>query len=437
MSAAAATGLRGAPSDGQLNRLADVLAPVRRVSAPKLYGAEALPERGALLVGNHTIYGFLDLPVMMVELWNRRGIKLRGLGDHGHYAIPVWRDLLELCGMVRGTRENVRELMAAGENVLVFPGGAGEVFKRKGEKYRLLWKERLGFARLAIEFGYPVVPFAAVGAEEMLDVVADRDTPGYAQLSALTKRLVGMKLPPIVRGIGATPLPRPERLYFWFGERIDTRRFGSDPEADTAARALRDEVRGAVEGGIELLLAQRERDPGRGLTARLRGRTGEPELPAPADPQAEAVRRLLESWNASGAAGAADWLSQRIVLEDPPDWPDKDVWRGRDAAIARLEDVTSALGGIWAEPGELRGVGDQVVGSLTLRTGGSRSGTAIGEFHFVAELDRNQLSRLRVFRSEAEARAAVGGGDWNEAHHARPHFHARRADELQPVEPLP
>ena len=30
--------------------------------------------------------------------------------------------------------------------------------------------------------------------------------------------------------------------------------------------------------------------------------------------------------------------------------------------------------------------------------------------NFVAELDRDRLSRLRVFRSEAEARAALGGG---------------------------
>jgi hypothetical protein len=42
------------------------------------------------------------------------------------------------------------------------PGGAGEVFKGRGQDYKLLWKERLGFARMAIEFGYPIVPFAAV-----------------------------------------------------------------------------------------------------------------------------------------------------------------------------------------------------------------------------------------------------------------------------------
>ena len=76
--------------------------------------------------------------------------------------------------MVRGTRANVRALMRDGQNILVFPGGADEVFKARGQEYRLMWKERLGFARLAIEFGYPIVPFAAVGAEEMLHVLADQ-----------------------------------------------------------------------------------------------------------------------------------------------------------------------------------------------------------------------------------------------------------------------
>jgi 1-acyl-sn-glycerol-3-phosphate acyltransferase len=78
-----------------MERLVSVVAPLARVSQPRVWGAERLPDRGALFVGNHTIFGFLDLPFMMSELWTRRGIAVRGLGDHGHYAIPVWRDLLE------------------------------------------------------------------------------------------------------------------------------------------------------------------------------------------------------------------------------------------------------------------------------------------------------------------------------------------------------
>lgn len=251
-----------------MDRLAGVLAPFARLTRPYVEGVGTLPRRGALYVGNHTLFAFLDLPFMMSELWQRRRIVLRGLGDHAHYAIPVWRDVLELCGMVRGTRENVRALFAAGEDVLVFPGGGDEVFKGRGQKYELLWKERLGFAKLAIEAGYPIVPFAAVGAEDMYDVIADSTMPGVAQVSALVERVLGVPLPPVPLGLG--PFPRPERLYFHFGPPIDTTRFDGDA-GDGRARELRDEVRAAVLGGIDRLQRFREQDPDRGLLRRLTG----------------------------------------------------------------------------------------------------------------------------------------------------------------------
>jgi 1-acyl-sn-glycerol-3-phosphate acyltransferase len=260
------------PPEPWIDRLVLLREPISRVTQPKLYGAEHVPADGSLLVGNHTIYGFLDLPFMMAELWKRRRIAVRGLGEHAHYAVPVWRDILAVGGMVRGTRENVRELMRDRQTIVVFPGGAREVNKRRGQQYQLLWRERIGFARLAIEHGYPVVPFAAVGAEEMLDVLIDEDTPVYGQFIALYKRLMGFPTPPIVRGVGLTPLPRPERVYFWFGEPIASRRFGARYDDTAAAQALRDEVKRAVVGGIQFLRDERDVDPNRRLLSRLRRR---------------------------------------------------------------------------------------------------------------------------------------------------------------------
>jgi 1-acyl-sn-glycerol-3-phosphate acyltransferase len=162
------------------------------------------------------------------------------------------------------------------QNVLVFPGGAREVNKRKGERYKLMWKERLGFARLAIEHRYPVVPFAAVGAEEMLDVVVDVNNPVMAAFKGALERLGRVPLEPaIVRGVGLSPLPRPQRLYFWFGDPIETTAYARRRDAEAAAQALRDEVKTAVEDGILFLHNERERDPHRGLVRRLRRRADE------------------------------------------------------------------------------------------------------------------------------------------------------------------
>ncbi len=254
------------PGDDEVkDRVVGVLKPLLRITAPKLYGAENLPKSGgALLVGNHTIYGLLDLPMMMAAMWTEHRFWARGLGEHAHFKLPIWPDLLQRYGMVRGTRENVHALMEAGENILVFPGGAREVNKRKGEKYQLMWKERLGFAKLAIAHDYPIVPFASVGAEEMYDIVLDDNHALYGRFTDLVKKNFGVPLTPIVRGVGPTMLPRPEKLYFWFGEPVRT---GGREPAD-----VRDEVKAAVEYGIEFLHDERDADPDRGLRKRLLGR---------------------------------------------------------------------------------------------------------------------------------------------------------------------
>jgi len=256
------------PSEQAIGRLVSLLEPYRRIIAPKFYGMGNLPDDGSLLVGNHTIYGFLDLPFMMAEVWKRRRIAVRGLGEHAHYKVPVWRELLGKCGMVRGTRDNVRALMRDLQTILVFPGGAREVNKGRGQQYQLLWGERIGFARLAIEQGYPIVPCAAVGADDMLDVIVDQTTPLYGQLALAYEKVMGFPTPPVVRGVGLTPIPRPERLYFWFGEPIDTTGFAGHND-DTAARAVRDEVKASVMAGIQFLRDERDKDPDRDLAKRL------------------------------------------------------------------------------------------------------------------------------------------------------------------------
>ena len=169
------------PSASEIDRLVGLLEPLRRVVRPEVFYVDRVPETGALLVGNHTVYGLLDLPFMMAELWKQRGIWPRGLGEHAHYRVPGWRDLLERGGMVRGTRANCGELLRRRENVLVYPGGAREVNKRKGEKYTLIWKERVGFARLAVQHGTDIVPFAGVGARRCWTSSSTPTTPWWAR----------------------------------------------------------------------------------------------------------------------------------------------------------------------------------------------------------------------------------------------------------------
>jgi len=247
-----------------------LLEPWRLLTSPVFYGVERVPtDRPFLLVGNHTLMGVLDVPLMLLGLHERSGVIVRPLGDHVHFQVPLWRDLLVRFGTVEGTRENCAALMRAGESILVFPGGAREVFKHKGEQYHLIWKGRTGFAALAIRHGYPIVPFAAVGAEECYDILVDSDEMRHSPLGPVLEWLTPRadELPPVVAGIG--PLPRPQRFYFRFEAPIETRRWAGRAHNQTACLELRAAVARAIERGIKLLQRARRRDPEATLAARL------------------------------------------------------------------------------------------------------------------------------------------------------------------------
>src|SRR3990172_12322029 len=108
----------------ELHRLA---GPLRALLSPVAIGLEHIPREGAvLLTGNHTLYGLVDIPMLGLAILEGTGRMVRGLGDHNHFALPIWRDVLGRLGTVRGTRENCAELFEKGEPVLVFPGGGRE-----------------------------------------------------------------------------------------------------------------------------------------------------------------------------------------------------------------------------------------------------------------------------------------------------------------------
>jgi len=277
------------PSEQEIAAVKLLLEPWQWLTAPKFYGLEHIPtDRPFLLVGNHTLMGVLDVPLLILGLYERRGVFVRSLGDHLHYRIPVWRDLLTRFGAVEGTRDNCRALMRADEPILVFPGGGREVFKHKGERYRLIWKNRLGFVRLAIEQGYPIVPFAAVGAEECYDILIDSDEIRATPIGRVLERFVQRadEIPPLVRGLG--PLPKPQRFYFKFSRLIATKPLAGRQDDEAVCLELRTRVQRAIESGIRFLLRKRAADPHRELPARLLARLGRVVSSRPAVPAGSA-----------------------------------------------------------------------------------------------------------------------------------------------------
>ncbi len=250
-----------------LDTVVDRLRPVVALTRPYVDGMENLPGDGRfLLVGNHTQSGS---EIFMISDAVRRGIgtRVRPLADRNFGRMRgLPGDLLAAYGAVVGAPETARELMLHDQTILVFPGGGREIGKFKGEEYTLRWQGRAGFARVSVENGYPIVPAGLVGGDDVYRSLTSRDS-AYARFSeALGRRLNGRPdmAMPLLRGIGPTLIPRPQRLYLRFGSPIDTSRplgIGKQDWVD----AVKEQTQRALEQILADLQQLRSTDPYREL----------------------------------------------------------------------------------------------------------------------------------------------------------------------------
>ncbi len=244
--------------------------PLRFYFRPQYFGIDDVDgSKPAMFVTNHTIYGLTDGFLFGVELYKQRGIFLRALVDNMHFEIPMWRDLIAKIGFVKAHRDNCSALMQAGENVLVFPGGTREMCKHRGEAYQLVWKNHLGFARMAIQYGYDIIPVAQVGGDDAFDIRVDADDimkswiGKFLRDSTLVKKYLhgGDNIPPITTGLfGITAIPKPVKLYISFGERIDTSRYLQNFDDEENLWNLRDEVELSMGKQFITLLEYRKKE---------------------------------------------------------------------------------------------------------------------------------------------------------------------------------
>ena len=160
----------------RIENVADRIDPLVSASKPYLDGLENLPSDGRfLLVGNHTQAGTEALLIPYV-VRRQIGIRVRPLADRRFGNVKgVPGDLFAAAGAVIGTPETARKLMTAGEPILVFPGGGREISKASDQLYTLMWQRRNGFARLAVEHDYPIVPAALVGGDDVYHVLTSSD----------------------------------------------------------------------------------------------------------------------------------------------------------------------------------------------------------------------------------------------------------------------
>ncbi|MCL4235000.1 MAG: acyltransferase family protein [Deltaproteobacteria bacterium] len=218
----------------------------------EVIGIENMPKHGrAMIISNHGLLP-LDGWFLFYEILRHTGRWARGLTDWRIYQFPYLRQFFMDMGMVVGSHENGDRLLQNEELIFIMPGGAKEAWKSSHYRYRLLWKGRLGFIRMALRNRCPIIPSANVGTDDTYRIFFDGYTTAY-KLFGTKKALLPISLP-----IGLGLLPLPAKMTQYVGEPI---RLPYPPEAaddNAVVEECQEMVKSAVNDLIDRGLRERD-----------------------------------------------------------------------------------------------------------------------------------------------------------------------------------
>ena len=182
----------------------------RRYFRTRVYGIEQVPAGRVMLIANHSgqlPFDAVNIAAAMIFDASPPRM-LRAMIERFVPTLPFVSYLFTRWGQIVGSPENCRRLLEDEEAILVFPEGAKGISKPYTQRYQLQ-EFGIGFMRLALETGSPIVPVAVVGAEEQ--------APAF-NFKALA-RLIGAPAFPVMPIPPFFPLlPLPVRYHIYFGE---------------------------------------------------------------------------------------------------------------------------------------------------------------------------------------------------------------------------
>lgn len=135
------------------------------------------PGQPGLLVGSHN--GGLaspDMSMMMYDWFRRFGTDLP---VYGLMHPSAWRGFAPVAGLVEKIGAVVAHpkiaiaALQSGASVLVYPGGARDLFRPYHQRNQIYFADNQSFIKLALREQVPIVPLISCGAHDTLIVFAD------------------------------------------------------------------------------------------------------------------------------------------------------------------------------------------------------------------------------------------------------------------------
>lgn len=200
-------------------------------------GWEHVPDGAGLLVSNHSGGTLVPDAFGLGTAWYTTlgpTRPLHGLAHEMVFTTHTTGQFLQRCGAIRaGHAMAHRAMVEMGRQVVVMPGGDRDVWRPASRRYRVTFAGRLGYARMALRLGVPIIPVAHVGAHHTLHVLTDgrkfARRLGFRRLARAEIFPVHLSLPWGL-AIGPWPhLPPPTRFDYRFGHPIDPVGDASNP----------------------------------------------------------------------------------------------------------------------------------------------------------------------------------------------------------------
>ena len=125
---------------------------------------------------------------------------------------------------------------------------------------------------------------------------------------------------------------------------------------------------------------------------------------------ADRIRRAYEVWNESGPGAVTDqFWAEDAVYREGPGWPDAGVYRGRAAALVRMQSLIDLVGPIEVRLDDLIDVGDGRFVACTRMVGREGSDAPYTQsFAVVHRLRDGLIVEADYYLDRGQALEAVG-----------------------------
>ncbi|XP_050500305.1 transmembrane protein 68 isoform X1 [Diabrotica virgifera virgifera] len=133
-------------------------------------GIENIPDSGpALIIYYHGAIP-VDVYYLIVQTLYKRNRLVHTVADHFLFKVPGFSIIADCMKVIPGTVQTCANILKEGNVLAISPGGVYEA--QFSHNYNLMWKKRLGFAKVALEAKVPIIPMFTENLREAFRTVS-------------------------------------------------------------------------------------------------------------------------------------------------------------------------------------------------------------------------------------------------------------------------